>query len=169
MKFIRQLMSAKQKERAAGTAPPESPDQEQLIRQLVKTQDLLRAALKEARAPAFPTGSGYEDLQSGLAVIATNAWKARTKMTGGGTNEPREEMRRVYRHIEAMFDAFQQMGLQVRDHIGEEFDYGLPLTVLTTQPTPGLAKERVIETIKPTIYWHETMIQAGEVVIATPA
>jgi hypothetical protein len=41
------------------------------------------------------------------------------------------------------------------------------LTVITTQPTAGIAKERVIETIKPTIYWNETIIQTGEVVIAT--
>jgi hypothetical protein len=44
----------------------------------------------------------------------------------------------------------------------------MPLTVITTQPTAGIAKERVIETIKPTIYWNETIIQTGEVVIATP-
>jgi len=49
------------------------------------------------------------------------------------------------------------------------FDYGLPLKVVTTQPTPGITKESVIETIKPTIYWQKQIIQMGEVVIATPA
>jgi hypothetical protein len=107
-------------------------------------------------------------LASGLAVIVTNAWKARAKMLHGDTGEPREDMRRVYRHIETIFDAFHQMGLQIKDHTGEAFDYGLPLAVIAAQPTTGMAKERVIETIKPTIYWNGTIIQTGEVVIATP-
>jgi len=40
--------------------------------------------------------------------------------------------------------------------------------VIATQPTAGLARERVTETLKPTIYWNGTIIQTGEVVIATP-
>ena len=58
---------------------------------------------------------------------------------------------------------------RIKDHTGEIFDYGLPLNVVTTQPSPGITKERVLETLKPTIYWQEQMIQMGEVVIATPA
>lgn len=61
------------------------------------------------------------------------------------------------------------MGLEVKDHTGDAFDYGLPLKVVTTQPTPGITREMVVETIKPTIYWERQIIQAGEVVIATPA
>jgi hypothetical protein len=45
----------------------------------------------------------------------------------------------------------------------------LPLKVVTSQPAPGIARETVIETIKPTIYWQQQIIQTGEVVIATPA
>jgi len=139
-------------------------DREQLIQRLFEVQEELLAELERSQSQA----SHLQGLESGLAVVVTNAWKARAKMMDGDTGEPREEMRRVYRHIESIFDAFHQMGLQVKDHTGEQFDYGLPLTVITTQPTPGLARERVIETIKPTIYWKETIIQTGEVVIATP-
>jgi hypothetical protein len=57
----------------------------------------------------------------------------------------------------------------VKDHTGDVFDYGMPLKVVTTQPSPGINKERVTETIKPTIYWQNKIIQMGEVVIATPA
>ena len=45
------------------------------------------------------------------------------------------------------------MGLEIKDHTGDAFDYGLPLKVVTSQPTLGLTKESVLETIKPTIYW----------------
>ena len=146
--------------------PMEFRDKDQQIQKLLEVQQALIEELE--RASARLQNSWPEGLASNLAIIATNAWKARTKMMDGESGEPREEMRRVYRHIETMFDAFQQIGLQIKDHTGDSFDYGMPLTVITTQPTAGIAKERVIETIKPTIYWNETIIQTGEVVIATP-
>lgn len=104
----------------------------------------------------------------GMADIATNAWKAKGKMLDA-SGEVREEMKRVYRHIEGVLESLREMGLEVKDHTGDVFDYGLPLKVVTTQPTPGITREMVVETIKPTIYWERQMIQAGEVVIATPA
>jgi hypothetical protein len=105
----------------------------------------------------------------GMADIATNAWKAKGKMLDATTGEVRDEMKRVYRHIEGVLESLQAMGLDVKDHTGDAFDYGLPLKVITTQPTQGITRESVIETIKPTIYWQQQMIQTGEVVIATPA
>jgi len=122
--------------------------------------------LERAQIRSHPDHS--KGLGGCLAAIATNAWKAKAKMIDATTGEPREEMRRVYRHIESIFDAFQQIGLELKDHTGDAFDYGLPLNVITTQPTPGIEKERVIETIKPTIYWNDLILQEGEVVIATP-
>jgi hypothetical protein len=110
-----------------------------------------------------------ENVIKAIAVIATNAWKAKMKMVDSPSGEVRDDMKRVYRHIEGIFQAFQDMGLEVKDHTGDPFDYGLPLHVVTTQPTPGLTKERVLETIKPTIYWQNQILQRGEVVIATPA
>lgn len=104
----------------------------------------------------------------GMADIATNAWKAKTKIDGA-SGEVREEMKRVYRHIESVLKSLQTMGLEVKDHTGDAFDYGLPLKLITTQPTQGISRECVIETIKPTIYWQQQIIQMGEVVVATPS
>jgi hypothetical protein len=104
-----------------------------------------------------------------MATIATNAWKAKTKMLDSATGEVRDDMKRVYRHIEGIMDSLEEMGIEVKDHTGDTFDYGLLLKVVTTQPTPGITKEKVIETIKPTVYCQKTsIIQRGEVVIATP-
>lgn len=105
----------------------------------------------------------------GMADIATNIWKAKAKMLDGASGEVRDEMKRVYRHIEGVLETLHEMGLEVKDHTGDAFDYGLPLKVITTQPTQGITRENVIETIKPTIYWQQQIIQMGEVVIATPA
>jgi len=104
-----------------------------------------------------------------MAAIATNAWKAKNKMVDNSTGEVRDDMKRVYRHIEGILDTLGEMGIEVKDHTGDAFDYGLPLKLVTTQPTPGITKEKVIETIKPTVYCQKTrIIQMGEVVVATP-
>ena len=105
----------------------------------------------------------------GVADIATNAWKAQTKMLDSVSGEVRDEMKRVYRHIESILKALNDMGVEVQGHTGDAFDYGMSLNVVTTQPTPGIGRESVTETIKPTIRWHKQTIQMGEVVIATPA
>jgi hypothetical protein len=141
----------------------EFPNEEQLIQRLME----LRDTSSDSGAGQFGEVQS-ELLDRALAVVATNAWKARAKMVDEA-GEPREEMKRIFRHVEAMLVALMEVGLKIKDHIGEAFDYGMPLRVITTQPTAGLARETVIETIKPTIYWRQRIIQTGEVVIATPA
>lgn len=146
--------------------PAEFPEKEKLLAKLVQNQEAMLSTLQrdgEAVRYAVPA-----NVTKALAVIATNIWKAKTKMVDASSGEVHDDMKRVYRHIESIFQAFQDMGLEVKDHTDEPFDYGLPLKVVTTQPTPGITKERVVETIKPTIYWQNQIIQHGEVVIATP-
>ncbi len=80
-----------------------------------------------------------------------------------------EEMKKISRSIDGIFESLAALDIEVKDHTGQPFDYGLPLKVVTTQPTAGIAKEQVIETLKPTIYWRQRIIQTGEVVLATPS
>jgi len=145
---------------------PQWPNEQKLI-------DALKKQFKNALSCSQDGGTSAryavpEKFVKIIADVATNAWKAKTKMTDSASGEVREEMKRVYRHIEGILESFQEMGLEIRDHTGEVFDYGLPLNVVTTQPTLGVVRERVIETLKPTIYWQQQMIQMGDVVIATP-
>jgi Cu/Ag efflux pump CusA len=147
--------------------PPQWPDEKRLIDAL-KTQ-IKSMFSSQGDAGAMIRHAVPEKTVMIIADVATNAWRAKTKMMDKSSGEVREDMKRVYRHIEAMFESFQEMGLEIKDHTGEIFDYGLPLKVVTTQPTKGIAQERVIETLKPTIYWQKQIIQMGEVVIATPA
>lgn len=132
---------------------------------------LVEAVSRAQQTGGSETGGERFSVQSkvvkGMADIATNAWKAKGKMLDA-SGEVREEMKRVFRHIEGVLESLRELGLDVKDHTGDIFDYGLPLKLVTTQPTPGITREMVVETIRPTIYWERQMIQAGEVVIATP-
>lgn len=144
----------------------EFPDESKIIERLLRVQE---AILAESRGGGDSVRYGLPpNFLKAMADIATNVWKAKTKMLDS-SGETREEMKRVYRHIEGVMESFKEIGLEVKDHTGDAFDYGLPLNVVTTQPTQGITKESVIETIKPTVYWQKQILQRGEVVIATPA
>jgi hypothetical protein len=103
-----------------------------------------------------------------LADIGTGLWRLRHKMVKPGTNQPLVEMQRPFRHLESVWDALIQAGVDIQDHTDKPFDPGMSLKVISYQPMPGLGRERVIETIKPTIYFKGKMIQMGEVIVGRP-
>ncbi len=103
-----------------------------------------------------------------LAQLATGLWRLRQKMVEPGTDRPQEEMRKAFRHFQSIWDLLTESGVQIQDHTNTPFDAGLSLKVLTYQPTPGLTRERVIETVKPSVYHDGRAIQMGEVIVGTP-
>ena len=103
-----------------------------------------------------------------LSDIATGLWRLRQKMLKPGTNQPLEEMSRAYRHLEAIWDTIAQAGIDIKDHTGDLFDSGMSIKVIAFQPTTGLTREKIIETIKPSVYYNEKYIQMGEVIVGTP-
>ena len=133
---------------------------------------------KLARYPASPPpvdrgsttdGQAPPGAQLGfLADLGTGLWRLRQKMVDARTGRPLEEMRRAYRHLESVWDALIQAGVSIQDHTDAPYDPGLSLKVVAFQPTPGIVRETVIETIKPSIYLEGRTIQMGEVIVATP-
>jgi hypothetical protein len=105
-----------------------------------------------------------------MAEVGTGLWRLRKKMVQPDTNRPHDEMRSAYRHLESVWDVLSQFGLEIRDHTGEAVpETGTyALKVITYQPTAGLVRERVVETIKPSIYWNNDTLQIGEVIVGTP-
>lgn len=103
-----------------------------------------------------------------LISIATNAWRAKTKMVDAGTGEVREDMKRVDRHVEAIHRNLAEVGIVIRDHTGDAYDEGQPMKVIASKPTAGLNKKIVTETLLPSIFWNNRLVQNGEVEIATP-
>ena len=103
-----------------------------------------------------------------LADVATGLWRLRLKMLQPGTDQPLKEMRGVYRSFASAWDALMEAGITIQDHTDTPFNAGLRLRVLAYQPTPGIARETVIETFRPTIYYKQQPLQVGEVIVGTP-
>lgn len=100
--------------------------------------------------------------------IATAVWKLRQKINDPITHETKDEMRALARYVDSLWDALSAVGLDIQDHTNQPFDSGQSLEVLAFQPTAGIAKEFVSETVKPTIYLKEHRLQMGQVIVATP-
>lgn len=103
-----------------------------------------------------------------LVDLSTGIWRLRQKMLEPGTQRPLEKFCREYRHLQSVWDVLTQAGLEILDHTGKPFDSGQAIKVIAFQPTPGVARERVQETIKPTIIFKGKHIQMGEVIVAAP-
>jgi hypothetical protein len=103
-----------------------------------------------------------------LADVGTGLWRLKQKMVQPGSSLPLPEMRRAYRHLEYTWEALTEAGIEIQDHIDSLFDSGLSLQVIAFQPMHGVKQEKVIETIKPSIYYRGNRIQMGQVIVGTP-
>lgn len=103
-----------------------------------------------------------------LVFIAIDVWRVQGAMRDRATGKVREDMRRSSRHIASVLDTLVRLGVEVKDHTGDVFEYGLSLVVIASEPTRGIVNVCVSETIKPTVYLHGEIIQMGEVVVSTP-
>jgi hypothetical protein len=148
---------------------PELPVDEALTA-LRRLEVTLREQEAAAAAPskAEPKTDDSEALASAFGGLATQVWRAMGKTLDPATGEPREDMKRVHRHIEGALDVLKQMGLTINDWANQPYDAGLPVKVLTFQPSPGVSCDTILETVRPTVMWKDRLVQIGEVVVGTP-
>ena len=125
---------------------------------------------------SFDQSSGLGDvsaLSKALIAVAGQAWRQETALTDPELGEPKlelstQEIRKLANALDAIKQAIEELGIRVKDRCNEDFHAGLPDQVITEEPREGISKERIIRTIRPTIFWHQTMVQRGEIDIAVP-
>jgi hypothetical protein len=104
-----------------------------------------------------------------LADLCTALFRLKASMLERGTDRPREEVRRSWRHLQTGLDVLAQAGVEIRDHAGEPLPEGdLALRIATFESVPGLDRPRVVETLRPSVYWRDRCLQTGEVVVGRP-
>lgn len=125
--------------------------------------------LRHGDQPGHKLTAQSADIVEALASIATNTWRARNKMIDPENGEPLEDMRRVFRHVDGISNTLEELGLRTLDPAGKPYDSGMALKVIAAEETPGLSREEINETIKPSITWQGRLLQMGEVIVGTPA
>ena len=123
----------------------------------------LRTEVREA--PAAET----KELLRLLTDLATGLWRIRRKMAALGEGVSPEEMRKLNRYVESAWDMLAGAKVEVQDLTGEKYVDGMALKVIAFQPTEGVAGEVVDETIKPTVFYRDQLVQRGEVIVTTPS
>ena len=119
-----------------------------------------------------PTAGGSipdSDLVKLFRATGTAVWKLAGRMLDEETKEPKEEFRRLWRHVEAIRDALTAVGVDVIDWTGKRYDEGMSLKVVSEEERPGTKEPEIIETLLPTIRFRkQVQLQQGEVVVSRP-
>ena len=121
---------------------------------------------------AAPTGGSIpdSDLVKLFRATGTAVWKLEQRMLNAETKEPKDDFRRVWRHIEAIKDALEAVGVDVIDWTGKRYDEGMSLKVVSEEERSGTKEPEIIETLLPTIRFRKQIqLQQGEVVVSRPA
>ena len=135
-----------------------------------RSQDGPAMAVGDGVAAPLSSDIVHGFMESVLPDLCTGLWRLRRRMLSPGTDEPVEEMKKPFRHLESVWQTLAEAGVEIRDHTDEDVpEYGsLSLSVIAYQPVPGITRERVIETIKPSVYMGDRLLQMGQVIIGTP-
>jgi hypothetical protein len=121
-----------------------------------------------------PDGKGASiDAQLSLALrtlstVATAVWRAKTKLDSESRAELPDGLRNVPRHVQAAWDALAAGCVQIDDPTGQRYVPGMAVNVLTFQPMEGIGSEIIHETVKPSVYFDNRLIQRADVIVARP-
>jgi hypothetical protein len=112
-------------------------------------------------------------IKSQICPLADQLWRLGGIIFEGENREVKDglngaDVRKLARSLEAMEAIIESIGIRVIDRCDQDWDAGLPETVITEEPKEGISKERILRTIRPTIMWNQTMVQRGEIDIAVP-
>lgn len=112
-------------------------------------------------------GAGAPDADV-LLRAATGIWRALRKLEQRGAELSAADARQVRRHIQASRQSLAEDGLEIQEHDGAPYDPHQSLEALVFQDSPGLTRETVLETVRPSVYFRGRRIQTGQVIVGRP-
>jgi hypothetical protein len=100
-----------------------------------------------------------------LVDLGTGIWRVRRKIDG--LSRMPKEIRDALYSLESMWMSMSQDGVEIVDHIGTT-PSAKEAKVVEVREISGLAREQVVDAIKPTIILNGEVVQMGEVVMGHP-
>ena len=134
----------------------------ELSDQLVSALEQLEVEISTTRLP------GLSDPQ--LAAICTRVWRLRNELMRSPEDESVTPSGYAANYLDDLWQQLSEAGVEIRDHTGEAVPKTgvYMLKTIAHQPMTGIERQRVIETVKPTIYLNNRILQVGEVIVGTP-
>jgi hypothetical protein len=128
---------------------------------------------QEAAPAARPTGQAmdadFKHVLKTIAAVATALWRVRTKLEAESKVVLPSELRHLPRHIESAWDALAAGGFEVQDHKGQLYVPGMAVNPVTYTPDPSVPPNTIVESLKPSLFWKDLLIQRADVILAAPA
>ncbi|MBI5545254.1 MAG: hypothetical protein HY901_15295 [Deltaproteobacteria bacterium] len=128
--------------------------------------------------PAAPSGprqastsaplSSSPAASEALFAVAIEAWRMKARVVRLKDLLSAKELRALEISVTKMEEALLGAGVQLDDPQGRPFHEGDPLEVLLFEPSPGLARATVLQTVKPAILMAGKLVRRAEVVVGTP-
>ena len=103
-----------------------------------------------------------------IADIATGIWRMKKKFSAVKIDDMQDDIKKAYRHVESTWDTLYSANVKVRNHTNEKYVDGMALKVIAFQPSSLVNIKTITETIKPSIFYKDKLIQMGEVIVETP-
>ncbi len=128
--------------------------------------------LTEPDIAVVPSNTGTAGIPGDIKITdaflrdcATSLWRLRRKLPqeSSGSVDPRS----WERSLEGVFSSLTALGVEIRDLTGERYDAGLQVRVLGFETTDDDIHDRILETVKPGIFWNGRPVQLPEVIVET--
>jgi hypothetical protein len=124
---------------------------------------------RSAESATLPSAEDQlETLLRTIAAVATAVWRAKNKLDAEIDTVLPLELRNLPRYIHAAWYALEAGKIQVDDPKGRRYVPGMAVNTLTIQPLDNISCEEIYETIKPSVYFNDILIQRADVIIAKP-
>ena len=129
-------------------------------------REALRSALSPPASLPLP-GSPLQADSRFIEELCTRLWRLDQRFAKLRSGDESPELQQLENRFADVQDVLRAAGFELHDYTGQRYDPGLTVRVLTYQPTAGIAagQEIILETIKPTVYYHGRLLASGEVIV----
>jgi hypothetical protein len=114
------------------------------------------------------TAEDSAKLEDLVVQIGNAAWRLEQRIIDRSSGKPRDDYRKLSRHVDSISDALGAFHVEIQDHTHQPFVTGLALDVFAFEPIGSIEHEIVIETLAPSIYLNNKRLQRGKVIVGTP-
>ncbi len=103
-----------------------------------------------------------------ITSIGVEIWRLEKRLNKLDNENPNLELTPFFDQVQRIKDIFMREGIVIKDYLTEGYKEGISLKVLSFEEDaslpPGALK--VVETVRPTIFYKDKVIFHGEVVVA---
>ena len=121
---------------------------------------------KPAEVKQAPTSKYDDEIIDMAKDLGTLIWRIRRRLQSPEITS--KEISRVSFDLDSIITTFTNNGIEIKDHTGEDYHDGMALRVAASQPIESSPNKKIIETLRPTIYYQKKVVQRGEVIIGIP-